>query len=373
MKEGTEKGYTMKKTLLISLLTIILIFTLAGCKKENEVGDDNTNENNENLVENNDENEVENNEEEEDFEETTFNHIYPLTGIGTNEKVDHRIVGVMINNHPAARPQSGLSKADLVFEILTEGATTRFLALFHSEMPDIVGPVRSAREYFFELGRDYNAIYVFHGAAQFVLDMISNRSIEHLNGGIHDNDLKLFKRESFRKAPHNSYFLMNNAYEFAEKKGYDITNKLNPLTFISEKDEVKGDGAATRAKIGYIGKQPYYTVEYSYDEQSESYFRFSDGVQSKELNTEDPVRAHNVFIIEASHEVIDKEGRRAVDLKSSGQGILIQKGVKHHVTWENRDGIITPVKDGKAIGLVPGKTWINVVPSLEQSVEVSSE
>src|SRR5690625_7981368 len=47
--------------------------------------------------------------------------VFPLTGIGTNEETKQRPVGVMINNHPAARPQSGLSQADIVFEILAEG------------------------------------------------------------------------------------------------------------------------------------------------------------------------------------------------------------------------------------------------------------
>src|SRR5690625_1085453 len=84
------------------------------------------------------------NEEAEDpieGEEETSVYKYPLTGIETNETVDHRIVGVMVNNQVQARPQSGLSKADIVFEILAEGSITRFLALFHSEQPEIVEPV----------------------------------------------------------------------------------------------------------------------------------------------------------------------------------------------------------------------------------------
>src|SRR5699024_9714062 len=81
--------------------------------------------------------------------------ISQLTGIAGNENIDDRIVGFMVNNHPKARPQSGLSKADIVFEVLAEGKITRFLALFQSEKPDMVGPVRSAREYYFELANGY--------------------------------------------------------------------------------------------------------------------------------------------------------------------------------------------------------------------------
>src|SRR5699024_9640157 len=81
--------------------------------------------------------------------EEQFDNMYPLTGIETNDAVDGRPIGVMVNNHAEARPQSGLSQADIVFEILAEARITRLLALYQSEIPDVVGPVRSAREYYF--------------------------------------------------------------------------------------------------------------------------------------------------------------------------------------------------------------------------------
>ncbi|MDK2599385.1 DUF3048 domain-containing protein [Bacillus stercoris] len=70
----------------------------------------------------------------------------PLTGLEIEQKVtERRPVAVVVNNHPKARPQSGLSKADIVIEALAEGQITRFLAIFQSQMPETVGPVRSAR------------------------------------------------------------------------------------------------------------------------------------------------------------------------------------------------------------------------------------
>src|SRR5699024_10306702 len=140
--------------------------------------------------------------------------------------VDRRPGSVMVNNHQAARPQSGLSKADLIFEILAEGSITRFLAIFQSEQPEIVGPVRSAREYFFELAQGYDALYVYHEAANFINDMIINRGIDHLSGAMYDNDEYLFKRESFRNAPHNSYLLFDAVYYVSKSKGYDIISDV---------------------------------------------------------------------------------------------------------------------------------------------------
>src|SRR5699024_4457269 len=105
-------------------------------------------------------------------------HIYPFTGEETDGDVEQRMIGVMVNNHPEARPQTGLSSVDIVFEILAEGRITRFLALFQSDLPEVVGPVRSAREYYFNLADGYGALYVYHGAADFVNDMIANQGID---------------------------------------------------------------------------------------------------------------------------------------------------------------------------------------------------
>ncbi|CAM5214030.1 hypothetical protein UACE39S_04412 [Ureibacillus acetophenoni] len=63
-----------------------------------------------------------------------------------------------INNHPAARPQSGLGSADVVYEMLAEGDVTRFLALYQSELPEKIGPVRSARDYFIEIALGLDAL-----------------------------------------------------------------------------------------------------------------------------------------------------------------------------------------------------------------------
>lgn len=296
---------------------------------------------------------------------------YPLTGMPADGHVDDRIVSVMINNHPKARPQSGLSQADIVFEILAEGDITRFLALFQSEKPETVGPVRSAREYYFELAKGYGALYIYHGAANFVNDMIADRGIEHLDGALHDNDGVLFKRSTARKAPHNSYLQYATVNEEAEAKGYKMEQNVDSLPFIGKGEKITGDDAAEVA-INY-GESGRNIVEYHYDKADETYRRLSDQEETVDSSTEQPVQAANVFIIEADHQVIDEEGRRAIDLESGGKAYLIQKGTVQQVQWENKQGRIIPVKNGKTIGFVPGQTWINVVPAdpgIQQSVNM---
>ncbi|MCK9906278.1 DUF3048 domain-containing protein, partial [Frankia sp. Cpl3] len=70
----------------------------------------------------------------------TYAYKAPFTGLGTNKQLPGRPVMVMINNLKAARPQSGLDKADIVYELLAEGEVTRFLAVYHSQKPKVIGP-----------------------------------------------------------------------------------------------------------------------------------------------------------------------------------------------------------------------------------------
>ncbi|HEX9977599.1 MAG TPA: DUF3048 domain-containing protein, partial [Acidimicrobiia bacterium] len=71
----------------------------------------------------------------------------PLNGLAAEDDilVDRRAIAIKIDNHPVARPQSGLQAADAIIELLVEGGFTRFIALFHDNDTDYIGPVRSLR------------------------------------------------------------------------------------------------------------------------------------------------------------------------------------------------------------------------------------
>ncbi|MFS0674493.1 DUF3048 domain-containing protein [Ornithinibacillus sp. 179-J 7C1 HS] len=352
----------MRKLMLILFLSIAVL--LVACDTEQESVGNRTEEEME---------DVNIGQEEEVEEPAQFANVYPLTGIGTNESVDHRIVGIMVNNHGNARPQTGLSQADVVFEILAEGMITRFLALYHSDLPDVVGPVRSAREYYFDLANRYGALYVYHGAAGIVNDMLDNRGIDHIDGAIYDNDGKLFKRESFRVAPHNSYLLFHNVYNVASDLGYEVTAEHSPMPFLTEDKIESIDGSAANSVEIVYSNNPMEIVEYEYNTTTEKYTRYNDSEMTVELNTGDPIKVDNIFIVETYHEVIDDSGRRAIDFYAGGDAYLIQKGKVQQLKWENRSGKIVPVKNGEVVGFVPGKTWINVVPispGMEESVTI---
>ena len=87
------------------------------------------------------------------------------------------------------------------------------------------------------------------------------------------------------------------------------------------------------------------------------------------INRIKPILLDNIFIIETTHQVVDDKGRRKIDLKSGGKGYLLQKGKVNEVEWVNKDGRIIPVKNDKEVGLIPGKTWVNIIPNQPGLVE----
>lgn len=331
------------------LFVFILLLVFVACSNDNEGA----------LDEKTEEDPVEEEVIEEPAEPESTVHIYPLTGLEADEEVTNRMIAVMLNNHPEARPQTGLSHADKVIEILAEGNITRLLAFFQSDIPDRVGPVRSARPYYFHITDDYNGIYVYHGAAQYIEDMIQNGDVEGLNGMYYDNDKVLFERSNDRVAPHNSYTIFDGIYKLAQEKGYALeANYQPPLTFVDDV-EIEGDTVAN-IQFNYGSN---YSVSYIYDTQAAGYARYSDGEQTVEYEDNTPIMLENVLFIEANHEVIDDVGRREIDIDSGGDALLLQHGKVQRVQWERNNGRIIPTKEGEPVPFVPGQTWINVIPT----------
>ncbi|WP_226584412.1 DUF3048 domain-containing protein [Halobacillus litoralis] len=281
--------------------------------------------------------------------------IFPLTGEQAPDQVDHRILSVMINNHTKARPQTGLSQADIVYEVLAEGQITRFLALFHSEIPDTIGPVRSARPYFLEIARGFNALYVYHGASNKINDQVAASGINYLDGALYDNNGWLFQRSSDRQAPHNSYLLTQGIERMAEQKGYVFTHSVNALPFDSQAEL---DGTPVNHIIITYG--PRTKVRYSY-KPKEGFLRSSDGEPTVDRADGEQIAVENLWIIKADHRVMDSAGRREINLKSGGTGYLLQKGQMKEVQWKNISGRLLPFEDGKALPFLPGKTWVNII------------
>lgn len=347
MTTRTEwKGDTfVKMKWMIGFIVLILIVGLAACRS-NEDGDPKS------------KTEKPNQAKQQPKDEKSAD-IYPLTGKPADHPVDNRPIAVMINNHRDARPQSGVYKADVVYEALAEGSITRFLAVYQSKQPQIIGPVRSARPYFVKLSNAFDAIYVSHGWSPQAKKLIKKTHTDNLNGLFYDGTL--FHRVGFRKAPHNSYIPYTNIIKGAKENKFKLKADIKPLPFLNKKkvDNLSGK-TANEVNINYLDK---YSVRFVYQPEKGEYLRYSDGKKSYDRETKAPITVSNVFIIAAPHRAIDKYPRRGIDLKDGGKAVLVQKGVVQKLRWKNVNGRILPVKDGKIVGFVPGKTWVNIIPS----------
>lgn len=293
----------------------------------------------------------------------------PFTGVLSEDESTHRAVLATINNHPLARPQSGISDADIVYELAAEGNITRLLALFQSELPEEIGPIRSARDYFVHIAKGLDAFYIAHGYSPDAKQMLENRFVDNVNGMQYDGIL--FQRSKERRAPHNSYISQDNVIAAMEKTNSSV--ELSTIPAFSFLDSIEG------AKIGDIasmlvvryGTDPDFTSTYSYDGEKGTYNRTVNGIVTVDKSSEKPVELSNILIFETAHRTIDSIGRQSVDIESGGKGKLFHAGVEKDIEWENIDGILTPMENGVPAKLVPGKTWIHIVstnPGMETSV-----
>jgi hypothetical protein len=294
---------------------------------------------------------------EEDLKPFSF----PLTGIASETETEGRAIAVTINNHPKARPQSGLNKADIVYEVLAEGDITRFVAIFQSEKPKNIGPIRSARPYYLELAKGFDALYIAHGYSAQAEELLAKGYIDELNGMAYDGTL--FKRASYRVAPHNSYISYENILKGAEERNYSMEQTPPSLTFktAEEGKNLVADDAHS-IMVSYSSSSISDST-YEYDATLGKYKRFSGGEQTIDYETEEPILLDNLFIVETNHEVVNDVGHKEIDLLSGGNGYLLQMGKVIEVEWKNQNGIIVPVKNGEVVPLIQGKTWVNVVPT----------
>lgn len=270
-------------------------------------------------------------------------------------------VVVTVDNNEGARLQSGLARADIVYEILAEGGITRFLALYHSQSPSVIGPIRSARTYFALLAKEWGAIFGHCGGDNAGLSLIRELGIPDANEfGRGD----LFWRDSRRVPPHNLYSSVAKLRELL----------LSPLPDPEPRYEFQdwSEEPVFGIKIDY-GRR--YVVEYHKTE--EGYTRHvTDGSSTymqKDLDTDETILASNILVQWAASKVLDSEGRLAIDLIGEGQAVCLVGGRFIEGTWKKPskdEPTLFYDGDGSLIKLTPGQTWIQIVPTSATATEL---
>jgi hypothetical protein len=199
---------------------------------------------------------------------------------------DSRSVAVMIDNdNKSAWPHAGLNNAYMIYELIVEGGSSRFIAFFKKDnLPDKVGPIRSARHYFLDYVQEHDAIYCHFGWSPLAQKDIPRLGIANING-IYDN---YYWREPPKSSYHNAFSSKELIEKYIEKKKYRDIEKQDCIVSFNEKDIdfESGDGSfeATSLKFKYSGA--HYS-SYEYDPETKTYLRSMRGVEHSDRFTKE--------------------------------------------------------------------------------------
>ena len=271
----------------------------------------------------------------------------------------YKAIGVMISNSRAARPQSALSLADIVYEVAVETySITRFLAIFSSNHPNKIGPVRSARIPFVRMIQEWGLPYVHFGSAGTGQGNV-HPLLKEINPPIRfDGHLginnEFFFRSTDRIAPHNAYFNSEKALskipELEYEQHFDFGEKTNVL----------GE-QVSNLSLRYSSYTP---VKYEYDKQTNKYKRFIHDEPMMDAYTNEQISVTNIIVQHAPHTMVESVHYVLVDFLGEGKAEFYINGQYEEGTWKKES--FTSVthffnSKGNPIVLLPGNTWIQVV------------
>lgn len=302
-------------------------------------------------------------ERERDAQKPPEPLVWPYTGAKASSRaqVIKRPLSVKIENSPAARPQTGLNSADVVYETISEGGITRFNCIFHSNIPARIGPVRSARLSDLWIVPQYDALFFFSGASTSTNARIREAKLPNLS---QDAGVSApYGRSSSRPAPHNLYLDTAKTYPAAKAKGLKLTSKPIPLQYVKRsKNETV---TITQVTVPFSQAN---TVRWTYDPQSRTYGRENNGAPHIDEGTGKRVTADNVVVLWADYEPVsrDKVGSTTYQIQLGGKGrvSIFRGGQRLDGTWIAQRNVPPRFVDakGRPLKLAVGRTWFQVIP-----------
>lgn len=291
----------------------------------------------------------------------------PINGLPIEDEqlaanLDRRVVAVKIDNHWNARPQSGIERADAVFELLVEAGLTRFISVFHHSDAEFLGPMRSGRPTDPTLVRLTNGVLAISGAQPWVQSIIVGSDVPLIG----DLGSPITFRRGFRRAPHNLYTNTLELRGVIDRRDLEQTPPPQMWTF--GEFAAPDDQTAEQIFFNWSG-----TMSVTWEWDGDKYLRFA-GSEPHNWRTEDgetveQLTADNLIVLFANRYTASGRSGSAVpafDTTGSGRALVFAEGRVMEGTWE-RDEIseIFTLTDenGDPIAIPPGKPWINVFPS----------
>lgn len=309
----------------------------------------------------------------------------------------HRPLGVMIENHLDARPQSGLSSADVVYEAVAEGGITRFLSVFYCQDGGIIGPVRSARTYFVDFISEYGdyPLYAHVGGANTpgpanALGQIEDYGWKLYNNldQIYDGDLAfpIFVRDYARlrkpsgeepATEHTMYSSTAKLWQVAkdkkeltnvDKDGNSWDEKFVPYDF---KDDVISSGRPANASIHLEFWDGYgqFFVDWTYDPKTNLYKRNNGGIPHLDKDNNKQLISKNIAVLFMQESNANDGYENNLHLlyrtKGTGKALVFMDGKKTIGTWRKDSRTSRTLlfdENGSGIKFNRGKIWFEILP-----------
>jgi len=299
-----------------------------------------------------------------------------LSGLEVSGDVnDSRPIAVMIENHPDARPQSGLHLADVVFEVVDEGGITRYVALYSSYDAEILGPVRSARQYYAEIARGFDPIYAFWGTYPEGYKIIEDMDLDVLSvlgdqsGNSSITAQASHWRDNSRVAPHNGYMSTLQLKEDAKRVGYSLEGGNSPFKFKLDAPQSER-GSISDITVDF--STPQFSINFKYDKAGNNYLKYISGSPHTDRETGKQITVNNVIVmITDIAGPIDSAGHMAVRTTGSGKAYFFMDGNVVEGSWE-RTSVFDPFtykdSDGNQVLFNRGQTWIAMVQGIDRVI-----
>ncbi|MFT7597301.1 MAG: hypothetical protein ACI8TP_000219 [Acidimicrobiales bacterium] len=280
----------------------------------------------------------------------------PLTGLPIEDvqNLDRPALAVKIDNHPNARPQTALDQADLVFEARAEGVT-RFMAVFHSQAPAPLGPVRSSRTSDFDLLRGLDTpLYSSSGGNDYVANGLRSLPIIEVTAM---SQLKYF-RDGSRPAPHNLFTNAEDLFALAPADAGPPDPWFEYRVDGEDVDSATAEPVEGPITVRYRGSP---VVTHTWNSDVGGWSRTQDSRPHTSV-AGDQLAPENVVIMVATY-VTSAADSASPELVSVGGGEVFVLTDGHLIsgTWSRETASDKPVlldADGDVIKLTPGRTWI---------------
>jgi hypothetical protein len=292
----------------------------------------------------------------------------PLTGAPVTEEVAARhAVAVMIDDISAARPQSGLSQADVVWHAPAEGGIPRYMAVFQSVGPTSVGPIRSSRLYYIAWAAEWKSVYVHSGGSPQALALL--RTAQGRGKAVYNADefrwSRYLYRVKYRRSPHNVYSDAKNLQKLSKRVGAKPVPGQEPVWTFAPDAPLEERPEGGKIVVPYYANK----ITYSYDRESNTYKR-SVSVEGKQFDAgtkpKTRIAPKNVIVMRVAFVPLgDKKRRLDGQVTGSGTAWVSTNGKTVKGTWRKKS-FTAPTRfygpDGKQLPLTIGQTFIQVIP-----------